>query len=1177
MPDTAQNISGNGNAAQHRHRRFIVVGILLAIFPFLLVKIVLHSPMAAPALSSFATNYLHEKVTIAGVSLTGTTLTLHGLTVAAPTRFSIKHPLSAVSVAITPDLTALATGTKKLARLDVTGLTLHLERTPSGSWNLHNLLTQLRSRKKQQTEFQIGRLALHDTNVRFNGLHVFNLNLTGRDIATKGSKVTHLELSGEDPAGNPISLVAAGRLGSRLSGKGTLSAPALALGHLTPVLGGSHRFDLRNAVANLSLTVTAETALLRMNGTCGIDRLALTTGSGQLPLKANLQLAGQFGTDNHRATLEHARLSLNDRIRLTAAATADTGNKDGAFSLTIAPGTINLADLRSVLPKTLERQLVLAGTLTWPTAHLQGRRTTGITAGTGSVHLREGTIAARGVPLLVGGTADGTITGSGQGWQIDGHLASNDTTGKTLLEALDLPVHIRLGRHLQLSRLTIPTFTARLLGAPLSGKLDLNPAETQPFKASCTLAETNLTSANRFFAASSPLTFTGGTGRADLQFQGSSLNAINGTIHMTFNAIAALINKKPAMVRQASLHGSLLRKGGSTSAQGTMEAIDGRYAGTAYGANGQFTVSNRRITLHKLHVQSDKTFIALGGLSLGLPESTSGNGNGPSPLKLTFEHGAITHGKLAVSGINGTASGFASKGGTDRTLTGRGIFSVDAISVNGQSAASLSGTINATGTKAEMALVGTSLGGTLHATITGAPFASDPTVSWSAALEGQRLDHLARVLSTVSGPHFSSGTVTIKSAGHFNTTKGLSGTLSTDGSGLAISRGGKTLLSDISVHAEGTAQEGTLSLNTGTITHQQGTKLVLRGSIARFAARDRAGSISISMPATPVNGLIDTFVALLPPKLQEAVGSGSGAITSTLNIANGTATLSGIVDFSNAGLELPPQKLSIADLSGQLPFSVVYPWRPSDLVAPAASFTRDRFTQLRTALNQTNHSGTGLTLAHIRYGTMDMGPIHLTASAEQGIVHLNSFTANLYGGALRGTGQVLLKPGTTFGINLLLDNLSLARLCDAFPAIRGYISGRVDGMISLLGGRNNEGLTGYAQLWTRSGNGERMLVSKEFLQKLSGKKLRGFLLSNDRAYDTGEVVVYLRKGFLTFEKLDISHTTLLGVKDLRVSVVPVQNRISLDHLLESIREAAARGKSTGGEPAPVQTDLQWLE
>jgi len=137
--------------------------------------------------------------------------------------------------------------------------------------------------------------------------------------------------------------------------------------------------------------------------------------------------------------------------------------------------------------------------------------------------------------------------------------------------------------------------------------------------------------------------------------------------------------------------------------------------------------------------------------------------------------------------------------------------------------------------------------------------------------------------------------------------------------------------------------------------------------------------------------------------------------------------------------------------------------------------------------------------------------------------------------------------------------------------------------ISIIGaGSSRTGLTGYLDLWAREGGGERMLLSKEFLQRLAGKKLRGFFFQNDRPYDRAEISATLEHGQLTFESLDISHTNLLGVKDLQVTVAPFHNRIALDHLLTAVREAATRGKAVGGgtedtgEP-PLEPQFQWRD
>jgi hypothetical protein len=119
------------------------------------------------------------------------------------------------------------------------------------------------------------------------------------------------------------------------------------------------------------------------------------------------------------------------------------------------------------------------------------------------------------------------------------------------------------------------------------------------------------------------------------------------------------------------------------------------------------------------------------------------------------------------------------------------------------------------------------------------------------------------------------------------------------------------------------------------------------------------------------------------------------------------------------------------------------------------------------------------------------------------------------------------------------------------------------------------------EIWTRAVPDENMLVSKEFLQKLAGKKLKGIFFRNDRPYDRGEIRGYLENGYLTFDTLDISHTNLFGIQDLSVTVAPVQNRIALDHLFTSIKEAATRGKAVGGGEGaavpPVETEFKWQE
>jgi len=98
---------------------------------------------------------------------------------------------------------------------------------------------------------------------------------------------------------------------------------------------------------------------------------------------------------------------------------------------------------------------------------------------------------------------------------------------------------------------------------------------------------------------------------------------------------------------------------------------------------------------------------------------------------------------------------------------------------------------------------------------------------------------------------------------------------------------------------------------------------------------------------------------------------------------------------------------------------------------------------------------------------------------------------------------------------------------------------------------------------------------------MAGKKLRGFFFRDDRPYDQAEISATLEEGYLTFETLDIVHTNIFGIRDLSVSIAPSQNRIALDHLFNTIKQATVRGKAVTGEDipaeAPITPGFKWQE
>jgi len=158
-----------------------------------------------------------------------------------------------------------------------------------------------------------------------------------------------------------------------------------------------------------------------------------------------------------------------------------------------------------------------------------------------------------------------------------------------------------------------------------------------------------------------------------------------------------------------------------------------------------------------------------------------------------------------------------------------------------------------------------------------------------------------------------------------------------------------------------------------------------------------------------------------------------------------------------------------------------------------------------------------------------------------------------------GSGVVDMSDGFRYQAGVLLKGLSLTTLCEEIEPIKGYISGRVDGVVNLKGsGIGISKMIGKADFWTYSTKSENIKISKEFIQKVGGPSLRAYL--RDRNFDKGIMTLYLQNGYIIFGKLEISNRNFIGIQDLSIKVVPLNNRIALDNLMWTITEAAHRAQ-----------------
>jgi hypothetical protein len=202
-----------------------------------------------------------------------------------------------------------------------------------------------------------------------------------------------------------------------------------------------------------------------------------------------------------------------------------------------------------------------------------------------------------------------------------------------------------------------------------------------------------------------------------------------------------------------------------------------------------------------------------------------------------------------------------------------------------------------------------------------------------------------------------------------------------------------------------------------------------------------------------------------------------------------------------------------------------------------------------------------LLIALLRYGAIELRNFEAALAPEGDHIAISRLSFEAWGGRVSGSGA--LQPlGGKAAVALLAEGISLRAICDAFPAIKGYISGRLNGLADLSISRFAlDQAQGQARFWAVDSRQERNEISRILIEKLAGQRIRYFnLFGQDRRYDRGVLHVVLRRGDLIFHELDISHRTL-GIKDLDVKVAPNFNKIGLTHLLETIKEATERIKA----------------
>lgn len=1184
--------NGTDNGGQVVRRVPWRIPLALALFCALCalsLKVYLSTPLAASHLSRFITSYLHQKTQVAGLQLSGTTITLTGITLANPPGFPAGNLASVETLTVSPRLSSLATAKRSFRLISLEGVRLHLLKNSAGTWNFSDLLRRFgkkkstgkpQAKKKPGAEIIISQLTVRDGSIRVNEREVKGIGLELHNLATKGSSGSDLELAFEDEAGDPFRLSGSARMGAKPAFDLSLTAPSFSVQSLSAMLHARMPARLQGGKGSLRATASLQAGQLHLTGGLGIRQLSLAMGTAPLPLAADLSFSAHYDLAKDRGELEKLTLALNDLVRLHAFGSVEDLRHQRRFSCTCSFEPLALGRMATLVPAGPPGRLEIGGTLGGDGFRLSGDAIHGITGFSGKVTLHNGRLAREKLLLVDGLTGTLALAREKDLFLVSGRFSAPSSHGPALLRRLDAPFRVVLTPRLKPVRVEIPSFAAAINGIPVTGNLGYRPTAPLPLSASLRIPETSLANLPPL-PESLKTRLSAGTVSCALDATGSGPRDFSATLAAGLAGIRGSRGEKSFALANGRIDSRLTRKSGVIGATGDIRA-KGISVGADQGkAKLGFRYDGKTVTLENVAFALGKMSGSVARLTALLPQKERPGTATRSPLALKIDRADIRAGKVEAKGVTGNLRGAYLADSTGAWLEGAAEATCGALAWNRSLVGSPRLRLDLSRTAASGTVTGSALGGELRSTFAFAPFKPADGTTFTVALSRIRLAELALLGGKTGNVTVANGLLDATGSGSYSRSNGLACRLTAAADGIALAgAGNKTLFSGATARLAATLAGDRLSLDKALFTAGEAS-LSARGVLERATKPERSGSFTVSLARVALNSLIDPFVNALPRALQEATVAGDVAANGTVTLRDKRKLLEGSILLDGVKLDLAAQKFSTSGISGSIPLSFELSGAVASPPLSPMSFSRDNYPRLLDLMRQQQKGTDSVTIDKIAFGPLELGTTVVQMRAGQGITEIVSLQTSLYEGTILGKGYLTLNRNLQYKGDLLVNSLSLKQLCNVVPKIRGYLSGRVDGIVSMYGeGKEKKGMTGFTTLWAREGNGEKMLVSREFLQRLANKKLSGFFFRDDRTYDRAEISATLEQGYLTFQNLDISHTNLFGVRDLSVSVAQAQNRIAMDNLFNAIREAATRGKaSTGdtGPAAPAVQEFKWEE
>jgi len=408
-------------------------------------------------------------------------------------------------------------------------------------------------------------------------------------------------------------------------------------------------------------------------------------------------------------------------------------------------------------------------------------------------------------------------------------------------------------------------------------------------------------------------------------------------------------------------------------------------------------------------------------------------------------------------------------------------------------------------------------------------------------------------------PYAASGSAEFLSfEGTIASSENITGRASIRGKNISITNAeSKALLKEATVSSDMVFRGKNMDIKANVSA--AGLALTLSGSGERVFEDSRTLRMSLLIPEAKISDIRIAFWDIVPDRLLYAGLNGSIAMNLLTTYSSNATSADGTLLLRDIALEGENNEYSLGPINGMVPIHFKSAGNELNSLS-IPSFERADFEDHKKAYAETKQFfGDEIKIGSIRYGFRLLEDISLWVEQKGSSLKINRFSAKMFGGKVNGTAFADLSDGLSYRVGAIADGVSLTQLCEEIPPIKGYISGKIDGIATIKGsGVSLANIIGRADFWTYSAEGEKTRISKEFLEKIGGPQVRAFL--GERRFNKGIMGLYIQNGFFIFRELEISNRNLVGITDLSVKVTPLNNRIAIDHLMWTITEAAQRAK-----------------